>query len=413
MIEPMRRLCAILVGLVALGLVAVASASTPAARAVDPTTLPRLGPSDLSYVGAFLLPQAKGDRRTFAYGGTALAYDPGANGLFVAGHDWYQRSAEVSIPRAVASSDLADLKRASYLQNFADATNGLIDQAGGNAKVGGQLVDGGRLYGTVYVYYDAAGTQVASHWSRPSTSLSSGAAAGLFRVGKVGAGFVSGYLAAVPPEWRSLLGGPVLTGNCCIPIISRTSFGPAAFAFDPAALGATATTPAAPLVEYPQTHPNLGAWDANWDPAHGVLFNGTTSIRGVVFPAGTRSVLFFGTQGTGKFCYGEGTDDPTLDGQPTPDGSIWCYDPDDSYKGTHGYPYAAEVWAYDANDLLAVRNHVRKPWGVRPYAVWQLSLPFDSPVIGGAAYDPASRSLYVSQQYANGPEPVIHVFRTP
>ena len=36
--------------------------------------------------------------------------------------------------------------------------------------------------------------------------------------------------------------------------------------------------------------------------------------RGVVFPVGGRSVLFFGTQGIGEFCYGEGTDDPTLAG---------------------------------------------------------------------------------------------------
>src|SRR5213080_2377979 len=104
------------------------------------------------------------------------------------------------------------------------------------------------------------------------------------------------------------------------------------------------------------SHPTLGAWDANWDPGKGVLFDGT--------------------QGTGKFCYGEGTDDPSLDGKPTPDGSIYCYDPDDSSKGTHGYPYVAKVWAYDANDLVRVRHGHLRPWRVRPYAVWTLHLPF-------------------------------------
>lgn len=35
-------------------------------------------------------------------------------------------------------------------------------------------------------------------------------------------------------------------------------------------------------------------------------YNGATRLAGVVMPAGTRSVLFFGTQGIGEFCYGTG-----------------------------------------------------------------------------------------------------------
>jgi hypothetical protein len=88
----------------------------------------------------------------------------------------------------------------------------------------------------------------------------------------------------------------------------------------------------------------------------------------MVFPSGSRSLLYFGTQGIGKFCYGEGTSDPSLNGKPTPDGTIWCYDPDNSSKGTHAYPYVPEVWAYDARDLLAVRRGLKKPWQVKPYA---------------------------------------------
>ena len=208
-----------------------------------------------------------------------------------------------------------------------------------------------------------------------------------------------------------LLGGPALTGNCCIPIISRTSFGPAAFAFDPGKLGAPSGVPDAPLVYYPQQHPTLGAWDASWNPRRGVLFNGATTIRGLVFPKGTRSVLFFGTQGIGRFCYGEGTDQRGLAGKPTPDGTTWCYDPDDSSKGTHAYPYVAEVWAYDARRLVAVRKGRKRPWQVKPYATWRLHLPFGSGRIGGAAYDSAGGRIYLSQQYGNGTDPVMHVFK--
>jgi hypothetical protein len=366
---------------VVLGLLASLLAAPSALAA------PRLRASDLRYQGAFLLPAQVSDEKTFAYGGTALAYNPLHRSLFAVGHDWYQLTAEVTVPRAIRSSRLGGLRRSRFLQGFRDATDGRGD---GN-KVGGQLVFRRRLFGSVYVYYDAAGEQVRSHWARPSTSLRRGRATGLFRVGSVGAGFVSGYMGEVPRAWRRLLGGPALTGNCCIPIISRTSFGPAAFAFDP-----RRPRRARPLVYYPQAHPTIGAWDGSWDPAHGVFFGGGTTVKGVVFPRGTRSVLFFGTQGIGKFCYGEGSA---------------CADPDDSSKGVHAYPYVAQVWAYDAKSLLAVRRHRRKPWQVKPYATWRLRLPFDSGRIGGAAYDSRRQRIFVSQQYGNGTDPVIHVFK--
>jgi len=73
-----------------------------------------------------------------------------------------------------------------------------------------------------------------------------------------------------------------------------------------------------------------------------------------------------------------------------------------------------EVWAYDATALLKVRSGQEKPWQVRPYATWTLKLPFGSPDIGGAAYDPATNLIYLSQQYSSGydrSEPVIEVFK--
>lgn len=368
----------------------------------------RISAADLDYRGAFLLPAQVSEEATFAYGGTALAYNPKRDSLFAVGHDWYQLTAEVSIPQPRISSRLRDLGRGRFLQPFADATNGRIGSPTDN-KIGGQLVYRGRLFGTTFVFYDASGDQVRSHWERPGTSLADGTAAGLYRVGNVGAGYVSGYMTEVPRAWRRALGGPVLTGNCCIPIVSRTSLGPAAFSFDPARLGGS-RTPATPLVYYTEAHATLGAWDATWDPAHGTLFNGSTAIRGVVFPKGTRSVLFFGKQGTGSFCYGVGTDDRSLAGEPTPDGSVWCYDPDDASHGTHAYPYIAAVWAYDAAQLRDVRKGRKRPWEVKPYATWKLHLPFGSSQIGGAAYDPRLGLIYLSQQFANGDEPVIHVY---
>ena len=401
---------------VAAVLVALAAASSSAGDAPGAASralsMALLEPASLDYLGAFRLPGPLSDTKTFAYGGTALAYDPTRHGLFVVGHDWYQLTAEVTIPPLVRSPHLSALRRARFLQPFADATSGTIAAAGPSTnKIGGQLVYRGRLYGSVYVYYDATDSQVDSHWLRPTTSLHGAPAQGLFAVGRLGAGMVSGFMAAIPRPWGSLLGGSALTGNCCIPIISRTSFGPAAFAFDPSRLGGPAPTRDTALVYYPAAHTTLGPWNASWNPARGILFGGGTTIRGVVFPAGSRSVLFFGTQGVGPFCYGEGTTRRALAGTPTPDGTTYCYDPDGSSKGTHAYPYVPEVWAYDAAALLRVRRGRLKPWQVRPYATWRLALPFGSSQIGGAAYDPASGRIYVSQQYGDGPAPVIHVFK--
>ena len=205
-------------------------------------------------------------------------------------------------------------------------------------------------------------------------------------------------MTTIPSEWQTLLGGPVLTGHCCTSIISNQSWGPALSVFDPANLGISATTPSIPLVYYNATHPTLGVW-SNTTIAN-PTFNMSSTATGVVFPTGTRSVLVFGSTGTGVPCYG--------DGGP-------CGDQANSYKGTHAYPYTYYVWAYDANDLLAVKNGTKNPWDVRPYTTWGFTLPFsttsDFNIINGVAYNPITKKLYIAQKNGDGARPVIHVFR--
>jgi hypothetical protein len=202
-------------------------------------------------------------------------------------------------------------------------------------------------------------------------------------------------MALIPSEWQSQFGGPALTGNCCLAIVSLQSSGPAASVFNPSNVGTGNPVSAAPVVGYPDAHP-LGTGWGTTNP----LFNGTTQIRGLVFPVGTRSVLFFGRHGVGTFCYGTGAE---------------CNDPADNSKGTHAYPYKHQIWAYDANDLVAVKNGAKPQWEVTPYAVWNFSLPFENAnsghAIGGAAYDPQTNNIYISQQCVDtGCAPIIHVF---
>jgi hypothetical protein len=131
--------------------------------------------------------------------------------------------------------------------------------------------------------------------------------------------------------------------------------------------------------------------------------------------------------GNGNFCYGPGTADPLKVGQLDPLDPLqidrFCYDPEDGSKGVHGYPYKYYVWAYDANDLANVACGSvcgsADPWSVRPYAVWSLDLPFKTLGItrlGGAAYDPITSRIYVSQYEGAAGDfqavnPLIYVYK--
>lgn len=359
-----------------------------------PSNLPLVQPDSLEYIGAFRVPATSNNGTSFNYGGNAIGYNRKRNSLYVVGHDWEQMVAEISIPRVVKSNSLGDLERASFLQNFADISDGKMQSVDdGSIVVGGLHVKGSQLYGTAYSYYDADGNQTLSHFISPLDISGSNDANGMFRVGKLGAGFVSGWMADVPSAWKGRVGAPMLTGNCCIPIISRTSYGPAAFGFNPGHLARKRPVPVKPLVYYPASHPTLGGWDSN--SSH---FNGTTQVAGVALSKGRRSLLFFGTHGTGDFCYGTGSE---------------CGDPVDEYKGTHGYPYTFQIWAYDMNELLRVKRGSMRPWQARPYRVWKFNLPFggENKSLGGVAYSSKDNRIYVSQRFGDGDRPVIHAFR--
>jgi hypothetical protein len=335
----------------------------------------------------------------FEYGGSAISFNAGNNSLFIVGHVWDQFVGEISIPPVGGTATL--------LQGLTDATEGRlpsINPTDPNSKrIGGTLRWGNNLVVSAYSYYDGMATQVLSHFLVSPNLSTTGDVIGPLRVGELNAGLYSGYMGVIPSAWRVKLGGPALTGNSSLAIISRSSYGPAAFAFDP---GNMSSTGARPLVYYPQDHQTLGAWNAA-----GPYWGGTDRITGIALPEGSSSLLFFGRHGS-TFCYGPGTSDQSKEGQPTGvPGEVYCYDPTDSSKGVHGYPYAAQVWAYDADELYAVRRGTKQPWDVKPYAMW--SLPGMSPTvdISGAAYDPTTQRLYLSEKLATSEVlPVIHVF---
>ncbi len=380
----------------------------------DPLTLPRLAFADITYLGGFRLPRAAQGNGSFSYGGQHLAYNAARNSLF--GSSLQNNVAEITIPAPVNTTDVNQMPFATYLQGFSDPSEGHfreIEQGGPNGAVmAGLLVDGNRLHATGSIYYDASNSQVVSHFSH-STNLSEPSYLGMSQVWETGkAGFVGGYMANIPSEWQSLLGGAALTGQCCIPIVGRTSHGPAAFGFDPARVGNNTAVPAAPLLYYPSTHTTLGPW-AGANPTYG----STTSMGGVAVIAGTRTALFIGRNGMGAYCYGEGVSDPALDGTRNSAGQMNCYDPASSDKGMHAYPYRYQMWAYDLADFAAVKAGTKQPWEVVPYGVWPFELPTASRIveIGGVAYDAQRQLLHIAQFRADtdgySERPIIHTLK--
>jgi hypothetical protein len=370
----------------------------------------QLQQSDLTYLGAFRLPSGKNgatvpNQGFGANAGESMGFNPAGNGgagsLFVSGHVSEQRVAEVTIPAPVNSTVLASLNTATVLQNLVESTEGHWADAMpagttiSSIRVGGLLVSGVNLIQSMYLYYDAGAFQTLSHFKRPLNLSTTGQVAGPYRLQDAGnpaleAGFFSGYMTPVPADHQAAVGAPALCGNCGLAIITRTSFGPAVFGFDPADLGVMTPVPASPLSYYTATHP-LGP--GNGYSVQSEYWNGGSRVRGMVMPTGFDSVLFFGRQGLGAWCYGTGAA---------------CGDPCVSAQGTHTYPYRYQIWSYALSALLNAAN----PWDITP-DIWTFDLPFAlcEHELGGVAYDPANRLIYLAQLQVDSVRLIIHVFQ--
>jgi hypothetical protein len=360
---------------------------SPAAPPKDPPPYPGKGKvlqllhqANLEYLGAFRVPNYYNSTDEFSYGGTALAFNPANNSLFVVAHN--QSIGEISIPQSIVNSNnLGKLDTAKVLQDWTPVLpklpTGLVGATDGQL-IGGLFVDGEQLIGTDYAYYSGADKQVNSHFVLSSLKLSDARIKGLCKVGSQGGRWVAGYMTAVPEDWQATLGASVLTGQGDVPIVSTTSSGPAAFGFDPKKLGSEAA-PATPYVYYPSNNP-LGPYTGPANP----LQNGNTAIGGAAFVSETSSVLYFGTTATNYAGYGT----PEEYGDSVHGG-----------KGPHSLngEYAFQVWAYDAHDFGAAKQGKVKPWQVVPYDVWNFTLPIPgSYQVGGVAFDPKTGRLYVS-----------------
>lgn len=370
--------------LVAVGIAAVGADPAIAGQ--------RIQPSDLTYLGRINIAHSDGGCAGSPNArATGLTFNPAGNGgagsFYISGRTSTHCVAEITKP-AIGGT-------ASFIQNYTDPTNGTWSQVAdcyNGCIIGGHLVYKSNLYLTAFSYYDASFTQNKSLWRHSLTLSNHSGMVGPIAAGPGNQGMYNQYMDNVPTAFQSMLGGPAVIGGCCFSIISRTSLGPALYSFDPERPG-TVTA----LVGYPDGHQTLNAWGAGGSHPEA---NPTTKMGGVSFVEGTDTILFVGTTGKGSYCYG---------------GSE-CGDPMyPDNKGAHAYPYVHYMWAYDVDDLAAVKAGTKQMWDVMPYAHWELpsmGAVEDEWSATGIAFDPAANLLYVLKvrETDGSPWPQIHVF---
>ena len=287
--------------------------------------------------------------------------------------------------------------------------------------------------------------------------------------------YYAGYMASVPASLQTKLGGPVIAGLAAQSIVSNTSDGPTYASFDPANftsaaanvkrgafVAATAntmtlssgtsmsgttdaymgywlttddgsssarkvtayngTTKVATVSSNWRVTPSSGNWvlvppisakalamysngelQASADGEHSYIWDWVCApIGGYAIPNGTRSVLSFSQGGNNTFLYSSPNQVRA---------GFMCYTPTGQGTGEHNYPYFPRCWAYDANELEQVRLGSVTPGSVKPYAVWNFTMPIlNANGVKGVAYDSANKRLFLTNNSGGFGRTVVHVY---
>lgn len=405
----------------------------------------RLQPADLTYAGAFRLPEE------FNWGALGLSYYPSGAGstgtLLVTGYelladpahpgescwdpDWNCRATfgEVSIPAGTTAANWEDLPQATLLSGLTAFDGGLaatvhreyvfVSGLQYMPQRGSQTAD--KLYGSLIGWY-AEG--VAGEDTFPTvwmSNLDGSSARGMFHVGPDATPYhgrkMGAYLFTVP-DWYATqyLGGRTLvTGRSrgtpadgTEPLTTRGgSQGPTLFAFQPWDSDApTGDLDALPMLYYRVLFPgcagpNVGDTE-NCDYPDFTMCDAW--FGGAFVDNGTRrAILLLGYKGLGNNCY----DEPPVE----------CNDPCSDSHGYHCHPYERQVIFYDVHELGHSAQGQQDPWVVVPYEIWRPdefyldSNPCTN--MGGMAIDETGRRLFMVERGLGGNDTnavVIHVW---
>lgn len=280
----------------------------------------------------------------------------------------------------------------------------------------GQLIYNGKLIQSGGILYtNAAPSKTHATRSKVLATVETSQTSLVTPSGGYGNGrYLSGPMCLIPSTWQTALGGKALTGWAGVSVNSNANKGPPAYAFDPDLVGTGAIT-AQTLLYYANSTP-LDAESQNpliGDDAQGSQAALWTSasfgygVFGMSIPNGTDSLLYFGPHPTGVQGYNDttGYEVTNIDAYYG-GGSRNAFDPKQGTRGPFAGSYTMQCWAYNLNDLAAVKSGSVIPYNVKPYAVWSLSIPYASAsntnsdlaklTIAGSAYDPANKRLFIA-----------------
>ncbi|UCC32114.1 MAG: hypothetical protein JSU86_07495, partial [Phycisphaerales bacterium] len=404
----------------------------------------RLEPGDLTYEGAFRLPE------NFYWGALGLSFYPdgdgGAGSLLVTefealsdpAHpgvcwdptwDCYAHFGEVAIPTPAQSANWEDLPEATLTAGPTAFDGGLASTVHNEylfvsdleyvPRQGSQTSD--KLYGSINLWY-AEG--VAGEDSFPTiwfANLDGTGARGMFHVGPDD-GFYHGrkmgsYLFSVP-EWYAddyLDGRTLVTGRARgTPMdgleeitIRGGSQGPTLFAFHAwDSDSPTGDLDALPMLYYRVKFPGCAGPNVG-DPAvcdyPGYTMCDEWNGGAFVDNGAQRAIMLLGYKGLGTSCY----DEPPVE----------CHDPCSDDHGYHCQPYERQVVFYDVHELGHSAAGLQDPWVVVPYTIWRPAEFYlgDNPCwnVGGMTFDVQNGRLFMVERGLGVSEmnaAVVHVW---
>jgi len=391
--------------------------------------------NNLTYLGSFRVHNSYFDspsviNESYAQ---AIAFDASGNGgagsIFILS-SINRNTCEINIPTSFAdgfATAYASLPEASIIQSAVNVSGWTAgyDFTG----IYGQLIYNGNLIQSGGQVYTPAAPLITH--SKRSKSLSATVTTVTSLVtpsGGYGNGrYLSGPMCLIPSAWQTALGGKALTGWAGISVNGNSNKGPPAYAFDPDLIG-TGNVTAQTLLHYSNSLPldaesqnPLDGEDAKGSQAP--LWNSTSfgyGVYGMTIPNGTDSLLYFGLNPVGVQGYSDtaGYEVDNVDayyGSGTRNAFDLFQQTRSPYCGT----YAIQCWAYDLNALASVKSGSTLPYNVKPYAVWSISLPYNtasstnsdaipnkSP-IAGAIYDSINKRIYIGHRFPSSGESLV------